>query len=148
MRRILFGGIAVLGTAAFLLFTLGSSNGPSGRTYRIELDNAYDLVKGGEFKVAGVNAGATSSLDADPKTLQPALRRPDPALPETDTRVALLARDAQTINQLNVNANSVMGALARNNQKAKTFIVEAKRASAASATQARNITATWQRLPA
>jgi len=69
MRRILYGAIAVLASAAFLLFTLGSSSGSSGRTYRIELDNAYDLTKGGEFKVAGVNAGSISDIGLDQKTL-------------------------------------------------------------------------------
>src|SRR2546423_7532964 len=69
MRRILYGGIALMGSAAFLLFTLGTSSGPSGRTYHIELDNAYDLTVGGEFKVAGVNAGTIRSISLDSKTL-------------------------------------------------------------------------------
>jgi ABC-type transporter Mla subunit MlaD len=244
MRRIVFGAIAALGVAAFLLFTLGASNGSSGRTYRIELDNAYDLVKGGEFKVAGVNAGSISSITLDPRTLhavvtvkvtqggfgqfhsdafcqsrpqsligeyfvdcqpgssgpvlksgstipashtqstipadlvqnimrlpyrerftiiinelgaavaarsedlQTALRRADPALAETDNLLNLLANDAQTIKQLNVNANTVITALAKNNQKVKNFITYADRASTESATQAPAIQATWEKLPA
>jgi virulence factor Mce-like protein len=243
MRRILFGCIAVLGTAAFLLFTLGSSNGASGRTYRIELDNAYDLTKGGEFKVAGVNAGTIKSIGLDTKTLhavvtvqitqsgfgqfhhdaycqsrpqsligeyfidcqpgnsgpvlrsgatipadhtqstipadlvqnimrlpyrqrftliinelgaavagrsedlQTALRRADPALAETDNLLNLLANDAQTIKSLNTNANTVITALARNKTQVQRFIQYANRASTDSATQANNITLTWQRLP-
>jgi ABC-type transporter Mla subunit MlaD len=243
MRRILFGGIALLGAAAFLLFTLGSSNGPTGRVYHIELDNAYDLVNGGVFKVAGVNAGTISAITLDPKTLhavvtvtitqngfgqfhrdafcqsrpqsligeyfvdcqpgsagpvlrsgstipasqtqstipadlvqnimrlpyrerfsliinelgaavaarsedlQTALRRADPALAETDNLLALLANDAQTIKQLNVNANTVITALAKNNVQVQRFIVDANRAAGASATQASNITATWNKLP-
>src|SRR5207248_3717465 len=243
MRRILFGGIAVLGSAAFLLFTLGSSSGASGRTYRIELDNAYDLVTGGEFKVAGVNAGSIRSISLDPKTLhavvtvqvtqsgfgqfhrdafcdsrpqsligeyfvncqpgssgpvlpsgatipashtqstipadlvqnlmrlpyrqrfsiilnelgaavaarsedlQTALRRADPALAQTDNLLALLAHDAHIIQQLNVNADSVITALANNSKDVQRFIVEANRASSISATQAPSIQATWQKLP-
>lgn len=69
MRRILFGAIVLLSTGTFLLFALASSNGPSGRVYHIELDNAYDLVSGGEFKVAGVNAGTIQSITLDQKTL-------------------------------------------------------------------------------
>jgi ABC-type transporter Mla subunit MlaD len=244
MRRILYGALALLGTATFLVFTLGSSGGSSGRIYRIELDNAYDLVKGGEFKVAGVNAGSIQSITLDPKTLhavvtvqvtqggfgqfhadafcqsrpqsligeyfvdcqpgssgpilksgatipashtqstipadlvqnimrlpyrerftiiinelgaavaarsedlQTALRRADPALAETDNLLSLLANDAQTIKQLNVSANAVITALAKNNQKVKNFITYADRASTDSATQASNIQATWQKLPA
>ena len=244
MRRILYGALALLGTATFLIFTLGSSSGSSGRTYRIELDNAYDLVKGGEFKVAGVNAGSIQSITLDPKTLhavvtvqvtqggfgqfhrdafcqsrpqsligeyfvdcqpgssgpvlksgatipasqtqstipadlvqnimrlpyrqrftiiinelgaavaarsedlQTALRRADPALAETDNLLSLLANDAHTIKQLNVDANTVITALAKNNQKVKNFITYAGRASAESATQAPSIQATWEKLPA
>ena len=53
----------------FAIFALGASNGPSGKTYKIELDNAYDLVTGGEFKVAGVPAGTIQSIGLDQKTL-------------------------------------------------------------------------------
>ena len=243
MRRILFGGIVILASAAFLLFTLGSSNGPSGHIFHIELDNAYDLTSGGEFKVAGVNAGTIQSVGLDPKTLhavvtvqvtqsgfgqfhkdafcqsrpqsligeyfvdcqpgtkgpvlksgatipashtqstipadlvqnimrlpyrerfsliinelgaavaarsediQTALRRADPALTETDNLLGVLASDAQTIKNLNVNANTVITALAKNNSQVKRFIQYADRASTDSATQANNIQLTWQRLP-
>src|SRR5579884_406640 len=243
MRRILFSAIALLGTAAFLLFALGSSNGPSGRIYHIELDNAYDLVPGGVFKVAGVDAGSIQSITLDPKTLhavvtvqvtqggfgqfhsdafcqsrpqsligeyfidcqpgssgrvlpsgstipashtqstipadlvqnimrlpyrqrftlilnelgaavaarsedlQTALRRADPALAETDNLLALLANDANTIKELNTGANTVITALAKNNQQVQRFIVQANNISKDSATQAGNITATWNKLP-
>jgi ABC-type transporter Mla subunit MlaD len=244
MRRILYGAIALLGSAAFLFLTLGTSSGSSGRTYHIEIDNAYDLVKGGEFKVAGVNAGSIKSITLDQKTLhavvtvsitqggfgqfhsdafcqakpqsligeyfvdcqpgssgpvlksgatipashtlstipadlvqnilrvpyrerfsliinelgaavaarsedlQTALRRADPALAETDNLLHLLANDAQTIKSLNVNANTVITALAKNNQKLQRFITFADRASTDSATQAPAIQATWEKLPA
>jgi phospholipid/cholesterol/gamma-HCH transport system substrate-binding protein len=243
MRRILYGAIAVLAGATFLFLTLGASSGSSGRTYKIELDNAYDLVKGGEFKVAGVNAGSIQSIGLDQKTLhavvtvqitqggfgqfhadafcqsrpqsligeyfvdcqpgssgpvlksgatipashtqstipadlvqnimqvpyrerfsliinelgaavaarsedlQTALRRADPALAETDNLLNLLANDAQTIKNLNVSANTVITALAKNNQKVKNFITYANRASTDSATQASNIQASWEKLP-
>jgi ABC-type transporter Mla subunit MlaD len=243
MRRILFGAIALLLAAGFVLFTVASSNGPSGRIYHIELDNAYDLVSGGQFKVAGVPAGTIKSITLDQKTLhavvtvqvtqggfgqfhadafcqsrpqsligeyfvdcqpgssgpvlrsgstipashtqstipadlvqnimrlpyrerftiilnelgaavaarsedlQTALRRADPALAQTDDLLALLASDANTIKQLNVNANSVISALAKNNQQVQRFIIQANNISKDSATQAGNITATWNKLP-
>jgi ABC-type transporter Mla subunit MlaD len=244
MRRILYGAIALLASATFLFLTLGASSGPTGRSYRIELDNAYDLTTGGEFKLAGVNAGSISSIGLDQKTLhavvtvkvtqggfgqfhkdafcqtrpqsligeyfvdcqpgnsgpvlkngatipashtqstipadlvqnimrvpyrerlsliinelgaavaarsedlQTALRRADPALAETDNLLNLLANDAQTIKKLNVNANTVITALAKNNQKVQRFITYANRTSTDSATQASNIQATWEKLPA
>jgi ABC-type transporter Mla subunit MlaD len=243
MRRILYGAIVLLASATFLFLTLGASSGSSGRTYRVELDNAYDLTKGGEFKVAGVNAGSIQSIDLDQKTLhavvtvkvsqggfgqfhkdafcqtrpqsligeyfvdcqpgssgpvlksgatipashtqstipadlvqnimqvpyrerfsliinelgaavaarsedlQTALRRADPALAETDNLLKLLANDAHTIKNLNVSANTVITALANNNQKVQRFITFANRASTESATQAPSITATWRKLP-
>src|SRR5438270_10627510 len=57
--------------------------------------------------------------------LQTALRRADPALAETDNLLALLANDAQTIKSLNVNANSVISALARNSKQVQNFVVQA-----------------------
>jgi ABC-type transporter Mla subunit MlaD len=244
MKRILAGALVVLSAVALLFFALGASNGASGRTYKIELDNAYDLVSGGEFKVAGVDAGSITGISLDPKTLhavitvqvtqggfgqfhsdafcqsrpqsligeyfidcqpgssgpvlksgstipashtqstipadlvqnilqlpyrerftliinelgaavaarsedlQTALRRADPALAETDNLLSLLANDAQTIKNLNVNANTVITALAKNNALVKRFITYADRTSTASATQAPSIQATWEKLPA
>jgi ABC-type transporter Mla subunit MlaD len=63
MRRILAGAVAVLAAGAFLFFTLGSSHGPSNPTYKIQLDNAFGLVNGADFKVAGVIAGTIKSID-------------------------------------------------------------------------------------
>src|SRR5207253_5699369 len=57
------------------------------------------------------------------------------------------ANDAQTIKQLNVNANTVITALAQNNQQVKRFIDDANKISTDSATQASSITQTWQKLP-
>jgi ABC-type transporter Mla subunit MlaD len=55
--------LAVAGVcgAAFLL--AGASNGKKGRSYRLVFDNAFGLVKGGDFRVGGVTAGQTSSFD-------------------------------------------------------------------------------------
>ena len=80
--------------------------------------------------------------------LQTALRRADPALAETDNLLALLANDATTIRDLNVNANSVITALANNSRQVQRFVVEANNTATDSATQAPAITATWNKLPA
>ena len=71
MRRILAGALAVLAAGAFLFLTLGNSNGNSNGagTYKIELDNAFGLVNGADFKVGGVIAGSIKSIDLDQKTL-------------------------------------------------------------------------------
>jgi ABC-type transporter Mla subunit MlaD len=253
MRRILASAAVILAAGAFLVLTLGSSNGASSPTYRIELDNAFGLVSGADFKVAGVIAGSINSidlckydraahctnplnavvtvsvsrkgfgnfysnatcqsrpqsligeyfLDCDPGNangstvlpagatipvtntqstipadlvqdimrlpyrqrfailvnelgaavasrsadLQSALKRADPALAQTDNLLALLANDAQIIKQLNVNADSVITALAVNSKQVQNFIVRADKISVDSATQAPSITATWQKLP-
>ncbi|HEY2160534.1 MAG TPA: MlaD family protein, partial [Solirubrobacteraceae bacterium] len=59
----------LLAVGAFLVFTLGASGGSSNPTYRIELDNAFGLTSGADFKVAGVIAGTIKSIDLDQKTL-------------------------------------------------------------------------------
>jgi virulence factor Mce-like protein len=250
MRRIVATAAVLLAAGAFVFFTLGSKSGGGGATYKVDLDNAFGLVNGSDFKVAGVIAGTITKidlpqkcingnpgacfaqvtiqvnkqgfgqfhsdafcvsrpqsligeyfLDCSPGTkgkvlkpgstisvthtqstipadlvqnimrlpyrqrfsiiinelgaavaarsvdLQTALRRADPALQETDNLLALLANDAHTIRDLNVNANNVITALANNNNQVKRFIDEANRLSTDSATQAPNITRTWQKLP-
>ena len=47
----------------------GASTGSAAGTYKIELDNAFGLVTGADFKVAGVDAGTIKSIDLDQKTL-------------------------------------------------------------------------------
>jgi ABC-type transporter Mla subunit MlaD len=262
MRRILTGIAVVLGAGAFLFVALGSKSVNTGATYKIELDNAFGLVGGADFKVAGVIAGKITNIDLPPKCingnttgcyalitvsvnqkgfgafhrdafcqsrpqsligeyflecqpgtsgpvlkpgstipvtqtqstipadlvqnimrlpyrerfsliinelgaavaarssdLQTALRRADPALAETDNLLSLLASDAHTIRDLNVNANNVITALAQNNQEVQRFIVEANNtatdsassnanSSCAGSTQANCIAATWNKLPA
>ena len=65
MRRILLSAVIVIAAGAFLVIAGGSSNssGNSTPTYRIELDNAFGLVNGADFKVAGVRAGTIKSID-------------------------------------------------------------------------------------
>jgi virulence factor Mce-like protein len=52
--------LAVVGAALALGAT--SDEGPKGTTYELVFDNAFGLTEGGDFKIAGVRAGRTSSF--------------------------------------------------------------------------------------
>ena len=262
MRRIIGTAAVLLATAGFLLVALGSKSANTGATYKIELNNAFGLVNGSDFKVAGATVGKITKLDlcsaendkqcqspldalisvtvnekgfgafhhdaycqsrpqsligeyfldcqpgtsgptlkpgttipvsqtqstipadlvqnimrlpyrqrftliinelgaavaARSQDLQTALRRADPALAQTDNLLSLLAGDASTIRDLNVSANNVITALAKNDTQVQRFIVEANNTATDSAssaansncagsTQANCIAATWNKLP-
>jgi virulence factor Mce-like protein len=71
MRRMIASALVLIAAAAFLVVAGGASSGsanPDG-TYTIQLDNAFGLVTGADFKVAGVRAGSIKSIDLDQKTL-------------------------------------------------------------------------------
>jgi ABC-type transporter Mla subunit MlaD len=57
--------LAVIGVCAgaFVLAGASDKGGAEGRTYKIMFDNAFGLVKGGDFRVGGVNAGQTTAFD-------------------------------------------------------------------------------------
>ncbi|MBV9335434.1 MAG: MCE family protein, partial [Solirubrobacterales bacterium] len=210
MKRVLASGALLLAVLAFLLVASGASNGTAQGTYKIEFDNAFGLVPGADFKVAGVPAGTITGIGLDQRTLhavvtvqvtqagfgqfrtdafcqsrpqsligeyfidcepgrygkalkpgstipvaqtqstipadliqsvmrmpyrerltliinelgaaaagrsgdlEAALRRAVPALTETDNLLNLLANDSNTLKQLTVNSNTVIGALAAN----------------------------------
>ena len=63
MRRILASALVILAVGAFLALALGSSSGSSGNTYKVELQNAFGLVSGAQFKVAGAPVGTIKSID-------------------------------------------------------------------------------------
>jgi virulence factor Mce-like protein len=63
MRRVLTYAVLLLVIAAFVVLTGAFSGGPSNPTYKLEFDNAFGLVTGAPFKVAGVPAGSISSID-------------------------------------------------------------------------------------
>jgi phospholipid/cholesterol/gamma-HCH transport system substrate-binding protein len=52
--------LAVLGAALALGAT--SDESPKGFTYKLHFDNAFGLAEGGDFKIAGVRAGRTTSF--------------------------------------------------------------------------------------
>lgn len=63
MRRALATAAVLIAVGAFLLLTLGSATPSSGDTYKVELQNAFGLVDGGDFKVAGARVGKVNSID-------------------------------------------------------------------------------------
>jgi virulence factor Mce-like protein len=72
MRRILLSGALIAAVAVFMIVAGGSKSGSTerGKTYKIELDNAFGLVKGADFKVAGVPAGKIQNIDLEPGCIQ------------------------------------------------------------------------------
>src|SRR5437763_10026507 len=251
MRRILLSAAILLAVGAFVVLAGGASNASPAGTYRVELDNAFGLVSGADFKVAGVKAGSIKSIglcytahhascqnplhalitvqvtskgfgqfrsdafcQSRPQSLigeyflecQPgqygkvlkkgstipvtrtqstipadllndvmrmpyrqrftliinelgaavaarsddlkaALQRAVPALTETDNLLNLLANDSRTLQQLTVNSDQVITALANNSGKVTRFIDEANKAASATATQDTALQATWAKLP-
>jgi virulence factor Mce-like protein len=67
MRRIVLGGIVALAAiAVVVVLVVAATSGSSSPTYKIEFDNAFGLVSGAQFKVAGVPAGAIQSISLPP----------------------------------------------------------------------------------
>lgn len=59
-------GIAVLvllACGAALVLAAAGGEGAKGKSYEIVFDNAFGLAEGGDFKIAGVRAGETSSFE-------------------------------------------------------------------------------------
>src|ERR1700749_3631150 len=69
MKRVLISGALLLAAAAFVFLATGSSNGSAQGTYKIEFQNAFGLVTGADFKVAGVPAGSIKAINLDQKSL-------------------------------------------------------------------------------
>jgi ABC-type transporter Mla subunit MlaD len=69
MKRVLISGALLLAAAAFVFLATGASKGTAQGTYKIELQNAFGLVTGADFKVAGVPAGTIKAISLDQKSL-------------------------------------------------------------------------------
>jgi virulence factor Mce-like protein len=69
MKRVLISGALLLAAAAFVFLSTGASKGTAQGTYKIEFQNAFGLVTGADFKVAGVPAGTIKGIGLDQKTL-------------------------------------------------------------------------------
>jgi virulence factor Mce-like protein len=68
MRRILVTALVLGAAATVAVLASGASNGDKSPKYWVELDNAYGLIPGADFKVAGVRAGKISDLKLDKRT--------------------------------------------------------------------------------
>jgi len=69
MKRILLSAAILLAAGAFVVIAGGASGGNASGTYKIEVQNAFGLVTGAAFKVAGVPSGTISAINLDQKSL-------------------------------------------------------------------------------
>jgi virulence factor Mce-like protein len=69
MKRVLLSAVLLLAVGAFVVIASGASKQNTAGTYKVELDDAFGLVSGADFKVAGVPAGTIKAIDLDQKTL-------------------------------------------------------------------------------
>jgi virulence factor Mce-like protein len=63
MKRVLASAAVLAAVVAFMILATGSGSGSGDPTYKIEVDNAFGLVNGADFKVAGVKAGTISAIN-------------------------------------------------------------------------------------
>ncbi len=68
MKRILLIGLLLTVGTAFVALSTGAKEEDTLGEFKVEFDNAFGLVEGGDFKVAGVTAGKITSLDVDKRT--------------------------------------------------------------------------------
>ena len=70
MRRLALGLVVLLATATVAIVAAGAGRASDATgTYKIQLDNAFGLVDGADFKVAGVRAGTITSIKLDQNSL-------------------------------------------------------------------------------
>ena len=64
MRRVVAGmALVALAVGAALMTGASPDNSSSGKTYKIQFDNAFGLTSGGDLKIGGVRAGQTTGFD-------------------------------------------------------------------------------------
>lgn len=63
MRRLL--AVVVLGAVVAAAVLTGASDDGDVKRYKVQLDNAFGLVEGGDVKVGGVRVGQTTDFDVD-----------------------------------------------------------------------------------
>ena len=63
MRRLALLALLLAGVAVWVTSLAGASDS---HTYKIEMYNAFGLVKGSDLRIAGVNAGSVSDLSITP----------------------------------------------------------------------------------
>ena len=63
MRRLAAIAVLALTCAAAFLMVGASADKGAAATYKVQFDNAFGLVEGGDFRVGGVTAGSTKSFE-------------------------------------------------------------------------------------
>jgi ABC-type transporter Mla subunit MlaD len=79
MKRLLVTAALIAATAATLVTVAGASDG---RTYKVELFNAFGLVNGSELRVAGAKAGTITDLEITPQKTAMVTVEEDSSFPE------------------------------------------------------------------
>ena len=66
MRRVLLTVALVVGIGGFVLLATGARDDGNGNPrYWVQLDNAFGLIEGADFKIAGVRAGQITAMKVD-----------------------------------------------------------------------------------
>jgi virulence factor Mce-like protein len=68
MKRILATALVLGAAATVAVLASGASNSSDSPRYWVELDNAFGLIPGADFKIAGVRAGKIKDLKLDRRT--------------------------------------------------------------------------------
>jgi virulence factor Mce-like protein len=68
MRRVLLIVLLLAAGVGFVTLSTGADEEKGLGEFKVEFDNAFGLIEGGDFKVAGVRAGKLKTLDVDKKT--------------------------------------------------------------------------------
>ena len=69
MKRVIAIALVLTAAIAFVGLSTAATDAEKGLgEYKVELDNAFGLIEGGDFKVAGVRAGKITSLEVDKRT--------------------------------------------------------------------------------
>ena len=68
MKRIAAIALVLLAAGGIVVMAGAGDSSPDKPQYTVELDNAFGLIEGGDFKVAGVRAGTIDKLTVDRKT--------------------------------------------------------------------------------
>ena len=109
MRRILATTIVLAAIGAFALLAGGATEQESGKTqYWIQLDNAFGLTEGSDFKISGVRAGAIGPMKVDRRAGNKAWcrsRADVPGAPKLKTDVTCETRPQSLIGEYFIDCN-------------------------------------------
>ena len=109
MRRILATTIVLAAIGGFALLAGGATEQESGKTqYWIQLDNAFGLTEGSDFKISGVRAGAIGPMKVDRRAGNKALVSVEssvPGAPKLKTDVTCETRPQSLIGEYFIDCN-------------------------------------------